>query len=120
MTDRSTPNLPSRDLDRTELFYKALGFVTGFRDEGWMILERGELVIEFVPLDVDPLASIASCCFRVDDLDTLYADFTQAGLSDSCWATPRLTPPKDEPWGLRMFALVDPDGNLIRCIQNDR
>lgn len=118
MTDHATPNLPSNDLDRTEAFYRALGFETGFKDDGWMILSRGGVTIEFVPLKVDPRASIASCCIRVDNLDALYADFSKAGLSESCWATPRLTPPVDEPWGMRMFALVDPDGNLVRCIQN--
>jgi len=118
MGDRATPNLPSNDLDRTEAFYRALGFATAFKDDGWMILARGALTIEFVPLAVDPSTTIASCCLRVDDLDALHADFAKAGLPDSCRATPRLTAPADQPWGMRMFALVDPDGNLVRCIQN--
>lgn len=119
MGDRVTANLLSNDLDRTEAFYGRLGFVTGFKDDGWMILERGPLTIEFVPLEVDPRSNVASCCIRADDLDGLYAAFAKAGLPGDCWSRPRLTPPKDEPWGMRMFALIDPDGNLIRCLQND-
>ena len=118
MADRATPNLPSSDLDRTEAFYGNLGFETGFKDDGWMILRSGDIQLEFFPHAVDPRESIASCCVRVDDLDALYRQFAQAGLPASCWSTPRLIPPVDEPWGMRMCYLVDPDGNLIRCIHN--
>lgn len=44
-------NLPSSDLGRTAAFYGSLGFAVGFRDDGWMILERGALTIEFLPLE---------------------------------------------------------------------
>ncbi len=36
MGDRTTPNLPSRDLDATAAFYAKLGFEVSFKDEGWM------------------------------------------------------------------------------------
>ena len=38
MTDLATPNLPARNLLKTEQFYGRLGFSTVFRDDGWMIL----------------------------------------------------------------------------------
>lgn len=117
MADRATPNLPSADFDRTAAFYAALGFETGFKDDGWMILYRGPIMLEFFPHDTDPFKSIASCCIRVDDLDGLYESFSSVGLSDSCWATPRIEPPREEAPGLRIFYMVDPDGNLIRCVQ---
>ena len=49
MADRALPNLPSRDLDATVAFYSAFGFEVGFRDEGWLILRRGEVQLEFFP-----------------------------------------------------------------------
>jgi len=49
MTDQATANLPSRDLDKTAAFYEALGFKIGFKDDGWMILTRGDLQLEFFP-----------------------------------------------------------------------
>lgn len=119
MTDRITANLPASDMDKTAAFYEVLGFTVGFKDEGWMILNRGPLEIEFFPMpDVNPKTSCFSACFRVDDLDALYADFQKAGLPDNCYGTPRMNPPKTEDFGLRMFALIDPDGSLIRCIDN--
>ena len=117
MTDRVTANLPSRSLDATATFYEALGFNVGFKDEGWMIISRGPLEIEFFPLAHDPRQSCFSACLRVDDLDGLYAAFRMANLPSDCRAVPRLTPPEVQ-HGLRMFALVDPDGTLLRCIDN--
>lgn len=119
MSDRITANLPSRNLDKTAEFYETLGFVTGFKDDGWMIMRRGGLELEFFPMpELDPKQSWSSACVRVDDLDALYADFKRAGLPTDCWSVPRLTPPKREPFGLRLFALIDPDGSLLRCIDN--
>lgn len=119
MTDRATANLPSRDLDKTSAFYETLGFTTRFKDDGWMILDRGPLELEFFPMpDLDPRQSWFSACFRIDNLDALYRDFLAAGLSGDCRSVPRLTPPQTESFGLRLFALVDPDGSLIRCIDN--
>lgn len=117
--DRVTANLPSRDLDATEGFYARLGFGTVFKDEGWMILKRGSLELEFFPLGIDPRRSAFSACIRVDDLDVLYAEFSELALSRDPRSVPRITPPEVED-GLRMFALVDPDGSLLRCIENPR
>lgn len=67
--DRATPNLPSRDFDGTSRFYAKLGFVEGWRDDGWMILKRGSLTLEFFPHpSLDPAQSWFSCCLRLDDL----------------------------------------------------
>jgi hypothetical protein len=115
MSDRATPNLPSRDFEATAGFYAALGFTVRFRDSGWMILSRGPLELEFYPVEHDPWTNWSSACFRVGDLDGLFSAFSEAGLPTSHRSIPRLTAPEEQD-GLRMFALVDPDGNLIRCI----
>jgi catechol 2,3-dioxygenase-like lactoylglutathione lyase family enzyme len=116
--DRATANLPSRDLDRTEAFYKALGFETGFKDDGWMIMRRGAVEIEFFPhAELDPRTSCFSACFRVDDLDALYAAFSAAALPKE--SIPRIDEPETKPWGMRMFHVVDLDGSLLRCIDNE-
>jgi hypothetical protein len=120
MTDRTTPNLPSRDFDATAAFYARLGFAVDYRDPTWMILSRGPLVVEFFPHpDCDPKTSWFSACIRTDDLDGLHAAFGDAGLPDDLRAIPRLTAPQTRPPVPRMFALVDLDGSLWRCLANE-
>lgn len=120
MTDRATPNLPSRDFDATAGFYATLGFAMDFRDDGWMILSRGGLTLEFFPHpDLNPAESFFSCCLRVDDLTALYRTCKDAGLPETCWGWPRLHPPRLEDSGLTIAYAVDPDGTLLRLIQNE-
>lgn len=117
--DHSTPNLPSRDFDITASFFAALGFEQGWRDEGWMILKRGGVTLEFFPdPEMDPLKTASGCCVRLDDLDSFYVVCQEAGLPETCFGQPRLHAPKTEDWGGRIGALIDPDGNLLRLIQN--
>ena len=119
MSDFSTPNLPSRDFKRTAQFYGAIGFVETWRDQGWMILKRGNLTLEFFPhRELDPLASWFSCCLRLDDLDGFYETCKSAGIPEESRGQPRLRAPHKESWGGRLAAFVDPDGTLVRLIQN--
>ena len=119
MTDRATPNLPSRDFSATAAFYGFLGFVEGWRDAGWMILTRDTATLEFFPYpDLDPLTSSFSCCLRLDDLDAFYAVAKNAGIPEAACGQPRLHPPTVEHSGMRIAYLVDPDGTLVRLVQN--
>ena len=119
MADHATPNLPSRDFETTSRFYVQLGFEQGWRDNNWMILKRGGLTLEFYPHpDLDPRTSNFSCCLRLEDLDGFYEVCKSVGLPEQCWGAPRLHAPKVEDSGLRIGALIDPDGTLVRLIQN--
>jgi hypothetical protein len=119
MPDRITANLPARDLTATQAFYARLGFVTAFRDDGWMILDRGEMTLEFFPHpELDPATSWFSACIRVDDPDALHAEWGGLDLPTDPTSIPRITgffKPGDAP---RMFALIDPNGSLLRVIDN--
>ena len=119
MADHATPNLPSRDFEATSRFYGALGFVESWRDEGWMILRRGGLTLEFFPYpDLDPLESAFGCCLRLDELERFYSACKTAGLLEKPSGQPRLNPPRVESSGLRIAYMIDLDGSLIRMIQN--
>lgn len=119
MTDRITANLPARDMDATAAFYAALGFAPTWKDAGWMILQRGTLELEFFSHPgIDRGSSWFSACIRVDDPDALHAAWSQLNLPTDPAAIPRITgffTPGDAP---RMFALVDPDGSLLRVMGN--
>ncbi|QQR40500.1 bleomycin resistance protein [Devosia rhizoryzae] len=117
--DHATPNLPSADFDRTERFYAGLGFARSWRDEGWMILKGGTVTLEFFSHpDVDPATSWFSCCLRLDDVDAFYQTCLAAGIPDTRTGWPRVHSPRVEAWGGRVGALIDPDGTLLRLIQN--
>lgn len=119
MADHATPNLPARDFDATEEFYAALGFTSSFRDRDWLILGRDGIVLEFFPHpDLEPATSWFSACLRLDDLDAFYRACEAAGIAETSTGWPRIQPPRVESSGLRIAALLDPDGTLLRLIQN--
>ena len=118
--DRITANLPSRDFAATEAFYAALGFQPAFRDDGWMILTRGPLEVEFFPWPaLDPFSSSRlGLCSRRSIWTRCWPNGADSGLSPDPRAIPRLTGVVKQPGVPRMFALVDPDGSLLRVLEN--
>ena len=119
MTDSATPNLPSRDFATTSEFYARLGFTQAYKDDGWMILTRDRVMVEFFPFpDLDPATSSFGCCLRLDDVDSFYVACLAAGLPESDQGFPRLHPPRIEESGLRIGALIDPEGSLLRLVEN--
>jgi catechol 2,3-dioxygenase-like lactoylglutathione lyase family enzyme len=116
--NRAVPNLPSRDFDATEAFYQGFGFERIFRDEGWMILTRGGLQLEFFPHpDLDPATSEFMCSIRVADVDSLFEAIAAAGVTVRETGAPRLHPVRLQPWGLRAGYLVDLDGTQLALIE---
>jgi catechol 2,3-dioxygenase-like lactoylglutathione lyase family enzyme len=116
--DLAIPALPSRSLSKTLEFYGRLGFegkILGAADD-YAILTRGDLELHFFHHpELVPAASHACCYLRVRDVDALYAAFGRAGLPPG--GIPRMDRIGDKPWGLREFAVVDEDGNLLRIGQ---
>jgi catechol 2,3-dioxygenase-like lactoylglutathione lyase family enzyme len=124
MVDHATPNLPSRDFTATATFYARLGFAEDYRSDGWMILSRGpedsRVTLEFFPYpDLDPYQSSFSCCLRLDDLPAMMAQVEASGVPDARHGIPRYHPAAPDPSGLTIAYLIDPDGTLLRLIQND-
>ncbi len=120
MTDHATPNLPARDFEAAAAFYAKLGFDEEYRSDGWMILSRGGVALEFFPYpDLDPYQSSFSCCLRLDDLHAMMRAIEASGVPEARTGIPRYHPAAREHSGLTIAYLVDPDGTLLRLIQND-
>ena len=116
--DRATPNLPSRDFDRTSAFFTALGFEESWRDAGWMILTRDTLQLEFFPHpDLDVASSSFGACLRLDNVAAFYAEIVASGVPEATTGWPRAHPPRREHWGGLVGALIDPDCNLLRLVE---
>jgi catechol 2,3-dioxygenase-like lactoylglutathione lyase family enzyme len=118
LTDIAIPILPSRSLRKTLDFYGKLGFagkVLGAGD-AYAILTRGSLELHFfLHPELRPAESSAGCYIRVGDVDSLYQAFSQAALPEK--GIPRMDSLENKPWGLREFAIVDEEGNLLRIGQ---
>ncbi|MBX3194854.1 MAG: VOC family protein [Microbacteriaceae bacterium] len=119
MTDRTVPNLPSRDFENTVAFYGGFGFEPAFRDDGWLVLRRGDLQLEFFLFpDLVPEESSFMCSVRVDDVDDLYRQIKEAGVVEKSIGMPRLHPVRLQSWGQRAGFLVDPEGTQLHLIEN--
>ena len=116
--DLAIPILPSRSIEATVAFYRRLGFEGGPHefDSAYAILERGTIELHFFSHEeLVPAESAAGCYLRVLDVDAMFRAFSASQLPRD--GIPRMEPVADKPWGLREFAVIDPDGNLLRIGQ---
>ncbi|KQW38816.1 VOC family protein [Rhizobacter sp. Root404] len=116
--DLAIPTLPCRSVASTVEFYNQLGFEGGahaFNSE-YAILRRGPVELHFFThADLVPSKSSSGCYIRVQDVEEVYRNIASSRLPRA--GIPRMDLLEDKPWGLREFAVVDPDGNLIRIGQ---
>ncbi|WP_231590769.1 VOC family protein [Hymenobacter terrenus] len=102
-------------LAETKAFYLALGFHIKFEADWYLLLEapgHGDEISFLLPGLPDQAAVFRPAfsgqgifvTIEVEDVDAVYRTFEQ--LPD----LPVAVPLRDEPWGDRHFALVDPNG----------
>ena len=96
----NVPVLPSRDLARSEGFYRRLGYRSVHKWPDYLILACGDAELHLAITDIEPTANPAGLYFRVKNIDELARAFGKI--------------PEVRPWGRREFAVSDPDENLIR------
>ena len=116
--DLAIPTLPSRSVGDTVVFYKRLGFEGGIHEfnNSYAILCRGAVEVHFFTHEkLVPGESSAGCYIRVLDVEKIYRECSLSQLPRK--GIPRMEPLEDKPWGLREFAIIDPDGNLLRIGQ---
>ncbi|MDW4572109.1 VOC family protein [Microbacterium sp. M3] len=117
MNERAVPILLSRDLGETLRFYERLGFENrGAPPEEWgyLIIGRGTAELHFSEdPSVDPLSTASMCYLYVDDAQRLFEEWTGLVEPDRTSGS-RVEPPVDTEYGMREFAVVDRNGNLLR------
>jgi catechol 2,3-dioxygenase-like lactoylglutathione lyase family enzyme len=106
------PILAARDIAETIDFYGKLGFAVVRLYDGfgapYLLLRRDDVELHFVHVpETDPKESDAGCYLRLVDAQSVYDEWEPLALDG-------VHPPKDTPWGMREFFIVDPSGNLIR------
>ena len=105
-------------MKNTLAFFRRLGFDGKIWGEpySYAILRRGTVELHFFTDEALHRAeSSAGCYIRVSDVESIYRAFASAALPRK--GIPRQDALQDEPWGMREFAIVDPDGNLLRIGQ---
>jgi catechol 2,3-dioxygenase-like lactoylglutathione lyase family enzyme len=116
--DLTIPTLPCRSVSANVAFYKRLGFQGGAHESNreYAILTRGAVELHFFRhKELVPADSSSGCYIRVLDVEGIYRSFAASQLLHT--GIPRMDILEDKPWGLREFAVVDADGNLLRIGQ---
>jgi len=84
-----------------------------YEAEGYLILEREDVEVHFTRNDtLDPATSDYMAFVRVSDANAMSDEFQKLSLPTE--GIPRVTTAEDKPWGICEFAIVDPDGHLLR------
>jgi catechol 2,3-dioxygenase-like lactoylglutathione lyase family enzyme len=126
---RAAPILPVRDLDAALAFYERIGFETSRYDAGYGYAQRERLILHLrVSPEVDPSANPSAAWVDVSDVDALHAEWLGLGLRVSAGEVDRTPEPlglisarvEGKPWGVREFAILDPDNNQLRFGAHER
>ncbi len=107
---RGIPVMASLNIEKTVRFYKTkLGFDrVGYLDENYAVIGRDEIVVHFWKCDNKVIPENTSCYVDVENIDILYEELSSF---DVIHPNGQL---EDKPYGLREFAILDEDGNLIK------
>jgi hypothetical protein len=106
------PKLPMRNKTVTRDYYiSQLGFSElGDADyDGYLMVQKDTIQIHFFEFKgLDPKENYGQVYIRTDDIDSLYQSLLDKKLSIHPAGHLHL-----KPWGLKEFAMLDPDNNLL-------
>ena len=111
---QAIPVLASLNIAQTVGFYQEkLGFSKlGWQDEHYAVIGRDKIEIHFWKCNNKIHPENTSCYIKVEEVDELYEEMKEAGVVHPNG------PLKNQPWGMREFAILDKDGNMIKFGQN--
>lgn len=107
---RGIPVLASLDIQKTVEFYKTkLGFnKIGYVDDNYAVIARDNFIVHFWKCNNKIHPENTSCYVDVEDIDTLYEELKAFGVIHPNGKL------KNHAHGMREFAILDEDGNLIK------
>lgn len=105
------PKLPAKDLDETRIYFESqLEFSTQSRYPNYLIMKKGSSELHFFSFqDLNPLTNYAQIYIRLESgIEDLYAEYLRRGV-----AIHPNGPLEQKPWGVKEFALLDPNHTLL-------
>lgn len=107
---RGIPVLASLDIRKTVDFYKTkLGFNRqGYLDDNYAIIARDRFVVHFWKCNDKIHPENTSCYVDVQNIDQLYREYEASGVVHPNGKL------ENKPYGMREFAILDNDGNMIK------
>lgn len=106
----TAPILMSRELEKTDAFYtQKMGFKTLSRYPDYLIIAREgvELHFSLVP-DLNPDANNCQVYVRLSQIEALYEEYRSHGIIHPNGSL------STKPWGMKEFAVLDLDSNLLK------
>ena len=115
MFKRATPILASLNEAGTIAFYtEKLGFTFKEQNNGYLIFERDGIHVHLFPCPDPCECRNMGCYIYVSDIEALYEQYHALGIVHPNG------PLQMMPWGLRQFAVVDNNGNIIYFADDER
>lgn len=105
------PKLPARDLDETRIYFETkLQFSTVSRYPDYLIMKKEASELHFFKFaELDPKTNYAMIYIRLEQgIEELYADFQKRGVAIHPNGALEI-----KPWGIKEFALLDPNNTLL-------
>ena len=105
--DSVAPRFLVGDMEQALAFYGQLGFATPYHDEGFAILERDGIALQFNVSDPtqEPPKGRSVCYIGVTNIEALYQQYVPTGALRS--------PLQATSWGTKGFWLCDPFRNIL-------
>src|SRR5258708_4440565 len=105
--DSVAPRFLVGEMEQALAFYGQLGFATPYHDEGFAILERDGITLQFNVSDPtqEPPKGGSVCSIVVTNIETLYQQYLPTGALRS--------PIQATSWGTKGFWLCDPFRNIL-------
>lgn len=108
------PKFPAANVKASLEFYRSkLGFVELFNYGDYAAVKRDSVEIHLWECQDKNIAENTACRIAVDNIESLYKEYQQAGVIHPNGAL------QEKPWGGKEFVALDMDGNGLFFFEDD-